>query len=167
MSGNKNITLDDPSPLLTYVGKWDGDDHEGDPFIDRYSNSTFHASSTLGDSMKFTFKGNGIWLFGAFRSNHEYYSTSIDGSPKIYNNGNRPVDVFTQVLYSNSTLGQGRHEVVLTNERGYNGTDPGEGYGWLDLDFVIYQTSSSPEGGQTKMGDMIFTTGTPRVQLHL
>ncbi|WWD09913.1 hypothetical protein V865_008043 [Kwoniella europaea PYCC6329] len=107
------------------MGNWDGDDHDGDPLVDEYSNSTFHASSTSGDSMEFDFVGNGIWLFGASRPNHGFYSVQIDRSR-------------------------------------YEGSDTRDGYGWLDLDFIVYQTYISTDGP-----DLMITTGTPRVQLHL
>ncbi|WWC60895.1 uncharacterized protein I303_103471 [Kwoniella dejecticola CBS 10117] len=172
MSINRNITIDDPSPLITYVGNWDGGDHDGDPFVGQYSNSTFHSSYTTGDVAKFDFEGNAIWLFGAFRPNHGYYSVSIDGAEKTYNNGNKTDDVFVQVLYSLRNLQQGKHELVLTNEKGYNGSDARNGYGWLDLDFIMYQTSSSSSSPSSGTGlaqyndSMVITTGTPRVQLH-
>ena len=46
--------------------------------------------------------------FGAF-------NVSIDGSPPQKFNGSNPVELYQRMLWSNTSLGSGRHTVTLTN----------------------------------------------------
>ncbi|WRT63493.1 uncharacterized protein IL334_000398 [Kwoniella shivajii] len=157
-----NITLDDTSPWIDYTGGWDTI-HQGDPLVARYSNSTFHASNATGDVAVFNWTGGAIWLFGAYRLNHGFYSVSLDGAEKQYTNGLSSKDVFHQVLYTSGDITNGSHNIILTNEQGYQNTDPT--LGWMDLDYIIVQGDQDQFDSKaiSPTSDMI-TTGTPRIQ---
>ncbi|WVR05370.1 hypothetical protein IAU60_002384 [Kwoniella sp. DSM 27419] len=151
-----NVTVDDPSPLIIYSGDWDGSAHTGDPFVNRYSNSTFHASKSFGDSASFDWQGGQIWLFGAKRLNHGPYGVVLDTSDKVFASG-QGADTFGQVLYASGELDEGSHHIVLSNEQGRNGSDLT--LGWLDLDYIVYETLDV--GGSAAF----ITTGTPKIQV--
>ncbi|WVF72002.1 hypothetical protein IAT40_006813 [Kwoniella sp. CBS 6097] len=159
----KNVTVDDPSERIDYQGDWDGTVHKGDPFVNRYSNSTFHASNTNGDSVTFEWDGACIWLFGAKRPNHGNFSVSLDGGDKQYytSESGPSSDLFQQVLYTSGEIPSGEHEVVMVNEKGYEGVDAK--FEWLDLDFIIYQSDEEAAGN----AEPFITTGTPQVPMLL
>ena len=43
------------------------------------------------------------------------FNVSIDGSPPQNLSGTNPVDLYQRILWSNTSLGPGRHTVTLTN----------------------------------------------------
>ncbi|WWC57977.1 uncharacterized protein I303_100512 [Kwoniella dejecticola CBS 10117] len=158
-----NVTLDDSSPLITYIGNWDGELHKGDPLVREYSNATFHASNTTGDSATFSWSGGQIWLFGAFRANHGYLSVKLDGDDKQYVNGQADKDVFDQVIFASGDIEIGDHQVVLLNEAGYETSDPK--LSWVDLDYIVVQADPAQfDASRIPSGSRMMTTGTPRVQ---
>nr|XP_019014326.1 uncharacterized protein I206_00408 [Kwoniella pini CBS 10737]OCF53107.1 hypothetical protein I206_00408 [Kwoniella pini CBS 10737] len=166
MSSLSNVTLDDSSSAITYIGNWDGQLHKGDPLVGEYSNGTFHASNTTGDTATFTWNGGGIWFFGAFRANHGYFSIKLDEKEKEYFNGQADSDIFNQVIYANADLEVGNHRIVLVNEANYN-TSNFE-LTWVDLDYIMVQADPAQfDQSSIPSESRILTTGTPRVQAIL
>ncbi|WVW81621.1 hypothetical protein I302_103616 [Kwoniella bestiolae CBS 10118] len=165
MSGTvSNTTLEDNSPAIIYIGDWDGEVHKGDPLVAEYTNSTFHGSSKKGDSASFRWNGGQVWLFGAFRANHGWYSITLDGLEKQSFNGQQDPDVFQQVMFDSGQLDVGAHELILLNEADYENKDPA--LSWVDLDRIMVQADGAqfdPSSSDFAAGHMI-TTGTPRVQ---
>ncbi|OCF45409.1 hypothetical protein I317_00654 [Kwoniella heveanensis CBS 569] len=165
-AGAGNVTVDDQSDLIVYQGGWDGTVHQGDPFVNRYSNGTFHASNTAGDSATFEWDGGCIWLFGAKRPNHGNFSTSLDGADKVISTteSENKVDLFEQVVYTSGEIQRGSHKLVVINEVGYEGLD--ESYAWLDIDYIIYEGDDQASSDTSDLKPFI-TTGTPQVPMAL
>ncbi|KAK6905055.1 hypothetical protein I204_07954 [Kwoniella mangroviensis CBS 8886] len=165
MSGTlSNVTLDDSSPAIVYIGDWDGKIHQGDPLVSQYSNMTFHASNKLGDSASFRWTGGQLWLFGAFRANHGWFSVTLDGMEKQYFDGQKDPDAFQRLMFQSGDLEVGEHELVLLNEADHENKDPA--LSWVDLDYIIVQADPAqfdPSSSSFSTVNMI-TTGTPRVQ---
>ncbi|WWC85643.1 uncharacterized protein L201_000509 [Kwoniella dendrophila CBS 6074] len=162
-----NVTLDDTSPAILYIGNWDGDIHKGDPLVTQYSNTTFHASTLVGDTAVLHWNGGSIWVFGAFRANHGYFSISLDASEKQYINGQKEPDVFQQVMYSSGDLDSGDHTLILINEGDHDNVD--ETLTWVDLDYIVVQADSE-QFDASKIADKaknMITTGVPRVQAFM
>ncbi|WVQ99825.1 hypothetical protein IAU59_006968 [Kwoniella sp. CBS 9459] len=126
--------FDDTAAYISYQGTWSPQETT-DPFVSRYQNSTFHATTTDGDTATITFIGTDIQVFGAKRPNHGYLSGSIDNTSKVYMNGYaRNPEEYQVVLFEVHNLENGTHEVVMTNEPMYNTSVAGGN--WFDIDFV-------------------------------
>jgi hypothetical protein len=80
-----------------------------------------------GDTAALTFNGTSCYLYGAMRPNHGMYAVNVDGQTTS-NNGSRDPNAFQTLLYGNSDLPYGEHQVTLTN----TGAP-----GWVDLDYVV------------------------------
>jgi hypothetical protein len=50
-----------------------------DPFTPRYFGSTFRCTQTDNASGSLTFKGTGVWVYGAKRDNHGMFEMDLDG----------------------------------------------------------------------------------------
>ena len=50
-----------------------------DPFTPRYFGSTFRSTQTDNASGSLTFKGTGVWVYGAKRDNHGMFEMDLDG----------------------------------------------------------------------------------------
>ncbi|OCF36607.1 hypothetical protein I316_01859 [Kwoniella heveanensis BCC8398] len=182
--------LNSSTLTLLYVGSMRHATPPGDPFVNRYSNGTFHASNTAGDSATFEWDGGCIWLFGAKRPNiidptlrdpirsdpirsdpithtsHGNFSTSLDGADKVISTteSENKVDLFEQVIYTSGEIQRGSHKLVVINEVGYEGLD--ESYAWLDIDYIIYEGDDQASSGTSDLKPFI-TTGTPQVPMAL
>ncbi|WVF67154.1 hypothetical protein IAT40_001900 [Kwoniella sp. CBS 6097] len=185
MSNFLNVTLEDNSPSIIYTGAWDGDEHKGDTKVPEYSNANSHATRTQSDSLLFSWTGGPIWLYGAKRPNHGHFSVSLDGAEKVFKSGFAPSDQWKALLWSSGDLQEGKHEVVVVNERGHAQTD--EALAWFDLDFIKVQAdpeqfSVAPDqsrgkdqdsGTEQRPGDITYradtfiTTGQPKVRMIL
>ncbi|WVQ80484.1 hypothetical protein IAT38_002589 [Cryptococcus sp. DSM 104549] len=134
-----NTTLDDNSPAIKYVGAWVGDEHPMDPYVDRYANSTFHASVTTNDTATLSWEGGAIWIYGAKRSNHGWFSISLDSADPLYYSGFSATETFQVLLYASGELDVGQHKVVLRNEKGHAQSSTDLKY--VDVDFIVVQAN--------------------------
>ena len=89
-------------------------------------------STTPGASLSYSFDGVAIWYDCVFRTNamtnlfrrcyglinpvSASFTVSINGSTPQRFSGNNSVPLFQKVLWSNTTLGPGRHTVTLTRD---------------------------------------------------
>ncbi|OCF30663.1 hypothetical protein I316_07711 [Kwoniella heveanensis BCC8398] len=151
--------FDDTAPYISYQGSWSPQD-TSDPFISRYKNSTFHGTTSDGDTATITFIGTDIQVFGAKRPNHGYLSGSIDEEAKIYMNGYaRNPEEYQVVLFEAHHLANATHEVVMTNEPMYNTSVAGGN--WFDIDFVaINGTPIAKSGSGSGSGSSTSSSGT-------
>ncbi|KAI0091114.1 hypothetical protein BDY19DRAFT_886314 [Irpex rosettiformis] len=123
--------VDDTSPLIQYApaGVW-GDSSHSDPFWQSYSNGTFHPTNYTGATATLTFNGSAVYLYGAFRGNHDQYSVTLDGTTTVkngYSNGEK----FQQLMFSATNLNNVQHQLVLKNT--YTTTGPS----WVDVDYIL------------------------------
>ncbi|WVF72620.1 hypothetical protein IAT40_007438 [Kwoniella sp. CBS 6097] len=137
--------FDDTAAYISYQGTWSPQE-TGDPFISRYQNSTFHSTTTDGDTATITFIGTDIQVFGAKRPNHGFLSGSIDKTPKVYMNGYaRNPEEYQVVLFEAHGIENGTHEVVMTNEPMYDTSVAGGN--WFDIDFVAINGTAIAKSG--------------------
>ncbi|KAI0783837.1 hypothetical protein BC629DRAFT_1723730 [Irpex lacteus] len=128
-----NLTIDDTSPLIQYdpAGGWSDSSH-ADDYWSAYSNGTFHATDQLGAKATLTFNGSAVYLYGAFRPNHDIYWTTLDGSTSIRNgNPNSTENLFQRLMYSAEDLSSEQHQLIVENK--YNTSGPS----WVDVDYVL------------------------------
>ncbi|WWC71974.1 uncharacterized protein I206_105933 [Kwoniella pini CBS 10737] len=150
------ILIDDTSPQISYYSSsstgWITNHSNGtrysDGFLNRYSQSTFHATFTEGDRMEFRFNGSGIKVFGANRDNHATYSVELDGLGPIYMSGHTDNPQFQAELFRADDLPIDReHRLTMTNRP--NSTADQSMKWWFDVDHII---TSQP------ISDDIYTT---------
>lgn len=55
-----NITIDDTSPLISYLGNWTAFRQ-----ADYYANGTYTKASTTSSQAVLTFNGTGVWIYGS------------------------------------------------------------------------------------------------------
>ncbi|WWC71769.1 uncharacterized protein I206_105728 [Kwoniella pini CBS 10737] len=126
-------SYDDTSPYIAYQGDW-SIQQTSDPFLGRYKNSTFHSTTTDGDTVVIVFVGTDIQVFGALRPNHGFLSGLIDGGDKQYLNGTaRDPELYQQILFEAHNLDNKTHTVLMTNEALYDTSSVGGN--WFDIDF--------------------------------
>ncbi|KAI0342651.1 hypothetical protein BDW22DRAFT_131485 [Trametopsis cervina] len=126
-----NLTIDDTSPLIQYNGSW-GDSSHDDDLWSAYINGTFHATDVLGASATLTFNGSAVYLYGAYRPNHDQYWATLDGVTTIANgNPNSSTNLFNHLMFSASNLGPQQHQLILQNK--YQTTGPS----WVDVDYIL------------------------------
>ncbi|KAL5523624.1 hypothetical protein ACEPAG_7797 [Sanghuangporus baumii] len=148
-----NTTIDDNSPLITYspVEVWTYGTKSNDPAFDSYANGTFTLTSTVSATMKISFYGTGIWIWGAKRPNHGYYSVTVDGVKSDLisgrrSDGIRDLDIwdneFQALLFSAFNLNLTEHDIILTNE-GAQDSDPKAHY--VDIDYITWESDIGSE----------------------
>lgn len=57
--------------------------------MNSYANGTFTLTGDAGATMKFSFFGTGVWIWGAKRPNHGYFTVTIDGKKSDLISGRR------------------------------------------------------------------------------
>ncbi|KIY46500.1 hypothetical protein FISHEDRAFT_47170 [Fistulina hepatica ATCC 64428] len=139
----RNTFVDCTCPLINYLpaADWYRGGYDGDPFTDRYQDSTFMFTNATNATATFSINGYGVHIFGAYRQNHGPYEVTINGTsygefrtddadaPK-----NDAVDALFQIqLFGIESLPEGTHEVTLINR-----ADPEKNKTliYVDLDFV-------------------------------
>ncbi|KAJ7616306.1 hypothetical protein DFH06DRAFT_109505 [Mycena polygramma] len=141
-----NYTIDDVSPLIQYSGTtWQPGDLTDDDLGPNYLGGTFSLCSANGDSASFSFNGTQVWIFGAKRSNHGFYSVSVDGNTTEYD-GFSKNDKYT-ALFDSGSLNSGLHTVELTNIQ--NDTDKI----YLDIDSITWTTDSTAQTQSLQLDD--------------
>lgn len=85
---------------------------------------------------RFTFTGTGVWLYGAFSTNHDGYSITLDDQALGPFNGFRQTFIPRQVLFGLNGLTQAEHTLVFTNAP----TTSNLNNWFLDVDYIIYET---------------------------
>ncbi|PSS34147.1 hypothetical protein PHLCEN_2v1815 [Hermanssonia centrifuga] len=144
-----NLTIPDTSPLIAYDGTWGDSSHIDSAWVD-YANGTFHATQEYGASATLIFNGSAVYIFGARRDNHDYYTTTLDGmSTTGYGQSNTPI--FNSSLFSATNLGGQQHRLVLTNTF----TTPADP--WVDIDYMVI--TSGDGNAQTQSADVWLDDG--------
>ncbi|CAE6450072.1 unnamed protein product [Rhizoctonia solani] len=153
-----NVTVDDYSPLINYQGQWLDSfnlSSSVDPFVNKYKESSFHSSQTNGSTATFEFRGIAIYIFGAKRGNHGFYSVSVDGDTSQQFDGYAPTqpdgtDGLYQVpLFSRDGMEDTTHTVVLTNI--VNGRRP-----FVDIDYITWTRSTAQADNNKRYDDQAF-----------
>jgi hypothetical protein len=105
--------LNDSDPGATYSGSWSVLGNRGLGDLD----NDVHATSTLGDSVTYTFTGTGLEVLGETNTDEAPFAATVDGQPDTR-------QAFTQVgpsraaqvvVYSIQGLAPGMHSVKLAN----------------------------------------------------
>ncbi|KAG8924626.1 hypothetical protein FRC02_010298 [Tulasnella sp. 418] len=140
----RNFTIDDKSPLITYSpsAQWiDGSD--ADPLFGRYSNGgTFTLTTEKDAKASFTFSGTSVWIFGAKRGNHGPYTSTLDGTNPVTEDG-FGADIFQTDLARRTDLPMQSHTIEIANAK-VDDTRP-----YLDVDFITWQTEITDESAAT------------------
>ncbi|ODN81549.1 hypothetical protein L202_01967 [Cryptococcus amylolentus CBS 6039] len=155
-----DIFIDDASPQLVYRSNssgWITDHRNGttwpDPTTDQYSFSTFHATSTEGDSLTVKFNATTVSLYGAKRPNHGIFGVIIDGGDEQFVSGWAEGSVYGQRLFKAVDLSaEKEHTMTVTNypSKTTGQTDDGTGF-WLDIDYIVFHSSLDDK-------EQVFTT---------
>ncbi|TFK19720.1 hypothetical protein FA15DRAFT_648036 [Coprinopsis marcescibilis] len=107
-------SFEDTSPFFFYNGIWTAGSSSDDPLTERYSESSYMATSQEGASLSFRFHGSSVNLFGSKRASHGTFQVNIDG--QIYPLGDgRPSSTseeFNATLFT-ASMGQTSHNVEL------------------------------------------------------
>ncbi|KAI6100380.1 hypothetical protein EDD16DRAFT_1693250 [Pisolithus croceorrhizus] len=120
--------IDDKSPLILYDSTW----IFGKVLLARYYFGTYATSSVPNRTVSFLFNGTGVWLYGAKRNTRNGYTIELDGTtygPYSAYNAN---EEFLQVLFSQTSLAQGMHNLSLT----YAGINDSS----VDIDLIVWQS---------------------------
>ncbi|KAI5990835.1 hypothetical protein F5J12DRAFT_897632 [Pisolithus orientalis] len=128
--------IDDKSPLILYDSTWTPGNSAGDAYEDQYYLGTFTTNSVTNGAVSLSFNGTGVWIYGAKRSNYNTYTVQLDSATYGPYDGYYPTQEFLQVLFNQTGLTQGMHNLTLTNT-GTNGT-------YVDIDLVGILFLSSP-----------------------
>ncbi|WVR09746.1 hypothetical protein IAU60_006822 [Kwoniella sp. DSM 27419] len=144
-----DILVDDSSPQFSWITvqpravgwvvQHDSGSPYPDPFTNRYSEGTFHATFSEGDRMEYRFNGSGISMHGAKRGNHGVYGVSIDEGEEKYFDGQSSTEDIQTVLYETADLGTDR-EHMIRGKRVTNYPSKSlnrEGNLWVDIDHVV------------------------------
>ncbi|KAF8715252.1 hypothetical protein RHS03_00037, partial [Rhizoctonia solani] len=113
------VLIDDYSPLIQYQPQW-LDSYNlpatKDPHVNKYHGASFHSSRTNGSTATLKFHGTAVYIYGAKRFNHGFYSVSIDGIMSEPADGYAPGQgLFQELLFSREQLTDTIHTLVLTN----------------------------------------------------
>ncbi|KAF9050172.1 hypothetical protein BJ165DRAFT_1456908 [Panaeolus papilionaceus] len=119
-------TFQDPHPSFEYSGKWVSTQRPGS-----FSGSNAHVTIDTNASVRHTFQGTAIFLYGAITPTAcKAYSVSLDGGPfEVYSARKRNAKP-RQLYYHRAGLGPGRHNILVQ----FNTTDNST-IGDFDLDF--------------------------------
>ncbi|CEL62815.1 hypothetical protein RSOLAG1IB_10499 [Rhizoctonia solani AG-1 IB] len=134
------VLIADYSPLIQYQPRWTDSSNltaRADPNVNKYSGASFHSTQTNGSTASrlelaplhqdpvdtlyvqatFNFHGTAVYIYGAKRFNHGYFSVSVDGVTSEPLDGYAPAEqgLYQEVLFSKEQLSDTMHTVVLTN----------------------------------------------------
>ncbi|EIW77926.1 hypothetical protein CONPUDRAFT_84210 [Coniophora puteana RWD-64-598 SS2] len=103
--------IQDSDPRFQYDSFW----NQTPLNVSLFSNASGHATTTAESAVTLSFTGLGVSLYGSVGPNNGMYQVQLDGGkPQAYNSTSW--DTFTQVmLYHANDIGDGTHELVLTN----------------------------------------------------
>ncbi|KAH6914346.1 hypothetical protein BKA70DRAFT_663177 [Coprinopsis sp. MPI-PUGE-AT-0042] len=125
-----NLTVEDSSPLLTYLpaGAWQ-DSPTDDPLISSYSGTNFHRTNVEGATAAISFHGTGVTVMGGRRTGYGSFAATVDGRTIATGAASTSADSTQQILATVSGLALGDHQLVVTN----TGADGAQ----LDIDSII------------------------------
>ena len=102
------VTIDDNHSAISYTGNW------GYTSTSRgYYRSNCHFSSHDGDSVQFTFQGNGIRWVGGKNDNHRNAQIYVDGELQSNVSTYAPTWLKQQLLFEKTGLPDGRHSIKI------------------------------------------------------
>ncbi|EIW66630.1 hypothetical protein TREMEDRAFT_65498 [Tremella mesenterica DSM 1558] len=130
-------TLDDTSPFFSYYGNWltqDGPNAMDPNTLPLYHNQTYHTVTAVDAYVILRWKGTGVTLYGAARSNKGNFSVSVDGGSVIVINGYSATNVVPWEMYQVANLPDTIHQVQLTNAPSWQYNTPGTAFG---LDYAV------------------------------
>lgn len=130
--------IDDKSPLILYDSTWLPGNSWGDAYADQYYLGTFTTNNVTNGAVSFSFNGTGVWIYGAKRSNHNTFTVQLDGATYGPYTGYYPTQEFMQVLFNQTGLTQGMHNLTLTNT--------GTGNTYVDIDIIVWQSEVGSSG---------------------
>ncbi|KAI6033400.1 hypothetical protein EDC04DRAFT_2868874 [Pisolithus marmoratus] len=146
--------IDDKSPLILYDLTWLPGNSWDDAYADQYYLGTFTTNNVTNGAVSFSFNGTGVWIYGAKRGNHGAYTVELDGATYGSYTGYYPTQEFLQVLFNQTGLSQGMHNLTLTNT-GTNGQ-------YVDIDLIVWQSGVGSDN-QTLVTETVQDTD-PRFQ---
>ncbi|KAJ2922501.1 hypothetical protein H1R20_g14610, partial [Candolleomyces eurysporus] len=116
-----------------------------------FSGGSGHASSKPGSTMKFSFEGDAVSLYGPVGANGTRYDVSVDVGTGLPNNytTRKTLSRSNQMLYHVSKLGPGRHTVTLT----VLSEDGASGESTVAIDYAQVYTTPSLSGQGLNVGN--------------
>jgi len=133
------ITSQDSEPSFDYIPPSEWSSNVPDPGM--FSGGSGHVTYTAGASVKFSFEGSAVQLYGPVGPNCAPYSVSLDGASPLNYSPNKPFYRSQQVLFQASHLADGAHSITIQSETGTNSTI------FFAIDYVqVFSTSSSGSG---------------------
>ena len=120
--------MDNFSPEITYnnVSSWTHESNDVFSYLKSYS-----FTQTIGSSLSYSFNGVAIWYdypsyhtmanlfrryYGESGPTHGFFNVSIDGSTPQRLNPASNWDLSQRLLWSNVSLGPGRHNLTITHD---------------------------------------------------
>jgi len=126
-----NVYIDDLSSALTYKGWQQHTEYAGTVLPPTITNTTFHASRIVGESVSTVFTGSAVVVYGPCYIANGEYTVSLDSLPTQSYNGSMQYATATAencVRYMAAGLdGSQQHSITITN------TDDGR---WTTLDWI-------------------------------
>ncbi|KAI0667263.1 hypothetical protein C8Q78DRAFT_1054968 [Trametes maxima] len=120
-SGNTLLRVDDSSPRLQYSGQWTRVGSSQD------CGGTSHTSSSTGSSVKFSFNGTFVAVYGSVNQTGSSSSYQLDDAAPVIVNVQQPSPQYNWPFFPSPPLQPGLHELVIM----VNG-------GVFDLDYIEY-----------------------------
>ncbi|EJD42535.1 hypothetical protein AURDEDRAFT_185960 [Auricularia subglabra TFB-10046 SS5] len=137
MTSKVSIRIDNVSPLIQYDGDWRTGSVTADPYHNEYSDGgTFTVTQSNAASATINFNGTGISVYGAKRSNHNFYNVSLDRITTRLDGQSKDSETFRQTLFSATSLTNGPHTLVIRDDS--NTKDLRQSY--FDIDWVVIDT---------------------------
>ncbi|KAF8749023.1 hypothetical protein RHS01_10409 [Rhizoctonia solani] len=133
----RNLTLDDYSPFIQYDSSWVDANITTDDRMN-YQNSTFRHTNIYDAKATITFRGSGLYIYGAKRTDHGLYQIAVNNEPPMAGNGySSGSNIYQTLLFGRSNLRNQPNTVALQNI-------PDSGRSWLDIDYVVitYETDT-------------------------
>ncbi|EIW74813.1 hypothetical protein CONPUDRAFT_169763 [Coniophora puteana RWD-64-598 SS2] len=127
--------IQDTDSAFVYSGSWNGDAEPSNAAF--FSQGSGHTTTETNDQVTLTFTvGDVIDLYGTVGPSNGQYSVQLDGGSIQHFNATKPLPQYQMVIYHESNLGSGNHQLVVTN------MDPME----LSIDYAEVKTASTSSG---------------------
>ncbi|EIM82243.1 uncharacterized protein STEHIDRAFT_171229 [Stereum hirsutum FP-91666 SS1] len=134
-----NFTFDDSEADLLYSSDWETQPST-DPNLSSFFQSTYHAATSDGAIVNFTFFGSAIFVVGSKGPDHGRFTVQCDDvvAPNI--DAGATTTLFQQLLFDYTFPSDGQHFISITAHLA-------DGRDWLDLDYITF--TQSPNGTVT------------------
>ncbi|RXK38276.1 hypothetical protein M231_04449 [Tremella mesenterica] len=132
-----NITIDDSSPYIAWLGNGWGDQSQqtiSNDLRSRYYNQTYHMTAEQGDYALFRFKGTSVFVYSAKCNIEGVYAVTLDGGNLFSGNGYSDDPVVPWIMFSATGLTDEVHVLQIINRPTYVNYNT---FGHMGLDYIV------------------------------